>query len=117
MGGHQHRSAVAATKQAFQRASLLAEAGGGARLWCEGNMLLAEASNEDLPTMRVSLPADWRVEADDFSLSYDGLTAFDTTGCAANGQYAIIDPQGNRTRVDFLGLTGQIIVYQGVDQW
>jgi prepilin-type N-terminal cleavage/methylation domain-containing protein len=106
-----HRLAVQTTKQALLRARLLAENGGGATLRQEGTLLIAEAVDDELPTIRMRLPRGWSVERADSFGYFEGLARFGPDGCAFNATYFITDPDGNQTEIDYLGVTGQTIVH------
>ncbi len=112
----QRRSAIQGVKHAFVRARLLAENGGGAILRQDRRVLIAEAADEELPPVRVTLPPHWRLERADYFYDFAELAEFGPDGSAFNATYLITDPDGNQIEVEYLGLTGQIIVHEGDDR-
>jgi prepilin-type N-terminal cleavage/methylation domain-containing protein len=106
----QYRSATQAVEHAFLRARMLAENGGGAILRQEGNVLIAEAEKRELPPVRVTLPRDWRLERGDYFHDFAGLAEFGADGSAYNAIYLLVSPEGDETEIEYLGITGQMIV-------
>jgi prepilin-type N-terminal cleavage/methylation domain-containing protein len=109
----QSRSAVQGVEHAFVRARMLAENGGGAILRQEGSVLIAEATNEELPTIRVSMPRGWMLERADYADDFEELAEFQADGSAFKASYYLVDPHGLQTEIEYLGLTGQLIVHRG----
>lgn len=117
LGGHNYRQALGATRQAFERTTLLAQTGHGAVLRCEDNRLIAEANREGTPAIRTYLPRDWTVEDAGFGPGGDVLMEYDASGSSIGGEFFLVDPYGNRTRIEVLGMTGQVIIDRGDETW